>query len=81
MEEAYWAGRKRAAMSMARNASTAEARLIHYDLAGRYSLKADHSHPFLAAPPETPRDAPQPAAPTPQPFDGPELVGHRRGGR
>jgi hypothetical protein len=27
-------------MEMAREASTAEARLIHYDLAGRYSIKA-----------------------------------------
>lgn len=40
MENRYWIGRKRSAMGMAREAATAEARLIHYDLAGRYSVKA-----------------------------------------
>lgn len=40
MDKAYWIGRKRAAMAMARAARSAEARLIHYDLAGRYSVKA-----------------------------------------
>jgi hypothetical protein len=47
MEKRYWIGRKRAAMAMARAASTAEARLIHYDLAGRYSVKAAHTPPFM----------------------------------
>jgi hypothetical protein len=40
MEKAYWIQRKRASLKSARNAAGAEARLIHYDLAGRYSLKA-----------------------------------------
>ena len=40
MEKAYWLGRKRASLKLAQNAASSEARLIHYDLAGRYSLKA-----------------------------------------
>jgi hypothetical protein len=40
MEEKYWIGRKRASVGMAREAASAEARLIHYELAGRYSIKA-----------------------------------------
>ena len=40
MEKAYWLGRKRASLKSAQNAASSEARLIHYDLAGRYSLKA-----------------------------------------
>jgi hypothetical protein len=40
MEKAYWLSRKRASLKQAQNAATAEARLVHYDLAGRYSLKA-----------------------------------------
>ena len=47
MAKRYWIGRKRAAMAMARAASSAEARLIHYDLAGRYSVKAALSPPFM----------------------------------
>jgi hypothetical protein len=40
MEKAYWLSRKRASLKQAQNAASAEARLVHYDLAGRYSLKA-----------------------------------------
>lgn len=40
MEKVYWLGRKRASLKAAKNSVSAEARLIHYDLAGRYSLKA-----------------------------------------
>jgi len=40
MEQKHWLGRKRASMANARAAASAEARLIHYDLAGRYSIKA-----------------------------------------
>jgi hypothetical protein len=40
VEKTYWLGRKRASLKLAQNAATAEARLVHYDLAGRYSLKA-----------------------------------------
>jgi hypothetical protein len=40
MEQAHWLSRKRASIGMAEKAVSAEARLIHYELAGRYSLKA-----------------------------------------
>jgi hypothetical protein len=40
MEQAHWLARKRASLANARAALTAEARLAHYDLAGRYSVKA-----------------------------------------
>ena len=40
MEQAYWRGRKRASLRMARDAVSSEARLVHYDLAGRYSVRA-----------------------------------------
>ena len=40
MEKTYWLRRQHAAVAMARAATTAESRLIHYDLAGRYSLRA-----------------------------------------
>jgi hypothetical protein len=40
MEEAYWLSRKRASLNLAQNTVSSEARLVHYDLAGRYSLKA-----------------------------------------
>jgi hypothetical protein len=47
MDKKYWIGRKRAAMAMARAATSAEARLIHYDLAGRYSVNAAVGVPFM----------------------------------
>jgi hypothetical protein len=40
MEKEYWLSRKRASLKSAHNAANSRARLIHYDLAGRYSLKA-----------------------------------------
>ena len=40
MEKTYWLRRQHAAVGMARAAATAETRLIHYDLAGRYSIRA-----------------------------------------
>jgi hypothetical protein len=40
MEQAYWLNRERASVQMARDATNSEARLVHYNLAGRYSLKA-----------------------------------------
>ena len=40
MERTYWLGRKRASLKLAQNAACSEARLAHYELAGRYSLKA-----------------------------------------
>jgi hypothetical protein len=45
MEQAYWLGRKRASAAMARQATSAEARLAHLDLAGRYSVKAAAAGP------------------------------------
>ena len=44
MERAHWLSRKRASLVMAQNAISAEARLIHYELAGRYSVKAADAH-------------------------------------
>ena len=57
MEQAHWLRRKRASMAMAEKAVSSEARLIHYELAGLYSLKASKaSRPQLhledAPPPE-----------------------------
>jgi hypothetical protein len=40
MEQAHWLGRERASLKLAQNAAGSQARLAHYDLAGRYSLKA-----------------------------------------
>lgn len=45
MEQSYWLGRKRASAANARSATGAEARLVHLDLAGRYSIKAAASAP------------------------------------
>ena len=47
MEKQYWLGRKRSAMAMARAATAGESRLIHYELAGRYSLKAAQCPAFM----------------------------------
>jgi hypothetical protein len=52
MEQAYWLSRKRASAINARQARSAEARLIHLDLAGRYSVKA-----ALAPPPREATEA------------------------
>ena len=40
MEKRYWLSRKKASLKAAQNAASSEARLAHYDLAGRYSVKA-----------------------------------------
>ena len=45
MEKAYWLGRKRASLKLAQDASSSRARLAHYDLAGRYSVKAMSDEP------------------------------------
>lgn len=47
MAKRYWIGRQRAAMAMARAATDAETRLIHYDLAGRYGVRAAYGMPFM----------------------------------
>jgi hypothetical protein len=41
VEKAYWLGRKRASLKAALTATNSIARLIHLDLAGRYSVKAN----------------------------------------
>ena len=40
MEHSYWLGRKRASVANARIAGCAVSRLVHLDLAGRYSILA-----------------------------------------
>ena len=45
MEQKYWLKRKRASVAKANDADSAEARLIHFDLAGRYALKAVDAAP------------------------------------
>lgn len=40
MEQAHWLGREHTSLANARAATSAEARLIHFELAGRYSVKA-----------------------------------------
>ncbi|HEY1604037.1 MAG TPA: hypothetical protein VGF77_00395 [Allosphingosinicella sp.] len=40
MERTYWLSRERASVSNARRATSAQSRLVHLDLAGRYSIKA-----------------------------------------
>jgi len=47
MEKSYWLARRRSAVAMARIATSSKARLIHYDLAGRYSIKAANCLPFM----------------------------------
>jgi hypothetical protein len=49
MEKTYWLRRKRAAMAMARAAATSESRLIHYEMAGRYSIRAAHARERVIA--------------------------------
>ena len=66
LEKKYWIGRKRSAMAMARAATSAEARLIHYELAGRYSIKAAYSLPMPAPQAAPARPVLHLAAPAPQ---------------
>ncbi|HEU0133903.1 MAG TPA: hypothetical protein VFR28_03700 [Allosphingosinicella sp.] len=40
MEQTYWLARKRSSAANAGRAASSEARLVHLDLAGRYSIKA-----------------------------------------
>ena len=40
MDQNYWIGRRRASAANARGAASSEARLVHLDLAGRYSVLA-----------------------------------------
>ena len=43
VEQDYWLRRKRESLANARIAAGAEARLIHFELAGRYSVRAADS--------------------------------------
>jgi hypothetical protein len=45
IEQTYWLGRKRISAANARRAESAVARLVHLDLAGRYSIKAAAAAP------------------------------------
>lgn len=49
MEKTYWLRRQHAAVAAARLAKTAESRLIHFEMAGRYSLRAAFA-PLCAQP-------------------------------
>ncbi|HEY0626981.1 MAG TPA: hypothetical protein VGD10_09630 [Allosphingosinicella sp.] len=40
MEKAFWLRRQQESLDMAQDASSAEARLVHLELAGRYSIEA-----------------------------------------
>ncbi len=52
MTQLYWLGRKQVSLANAKTASCAEARLIHYDLAGRYSIKAANAQAKMPMFPE-----------------------------
>lgn len=64
MEHRYWLGRTDASAASAQAATSAEARLIHFELAGRYSIKAAETAVPAPAPPREPliEQAPAPAA-------------------
>lgn len=75
MDKTYWIGRQAAAGAMARGASTAKARLIHYELAGRYSVMAASCPPFMrpasaTADPRAALHLPGPATPEQRPLVG-----------
>jgi len=40
LEKAHWLARKRTSLKLASSATSAEARLVHFELAGRYGIKA-----------------------------------------
>ncbi len=42
LRQKYWLRRKREELALARVSTCAEAKLIHFDLAGRYSVKASN---------------------------------------
>ena len=48
MEKAYWLRRNSASLRAARDAAGPEARLAHYELAGRYSVKAALADPHAS---------------------------------
>jgi hypothetical protein len=50
MEQKYWLARKRISVANAKRAASAQARLAHLELAGRYSIKAAAAATPLADP-------------------------------
>ena len=55
MGQTYWLKRQQSALDMAQTADAAQARLVHYELAGHYSIRAAQSAttemlPLLADP-------------------------------
>ena len=52
MDEAYLIARMKASLAMARATTESVARLIHYELAGRYSLAAVNYPPSAGAIPQ-----------------------------
>ena len=57
MENRYWQSRKRASSAMARKATSSRARLVHYELSGRYSSREDQSEAVtFEGPEEAPDD-------------------------
>jgi hypothetical protein len=50
MPEQHWLRRSRSEHILARHATSSEARLIHYHLAGVYSMKADRARGLLPMP-------------------------------
>jgi len=81
MEKKYWIGRKRSAGAMARDAASAEARLIHYELAGRYSIKAAQCGPILlrGSAPSSEGERAALSLPGAQPGFGPPPIGDPEG--
>jgi hypothetical protein len=65
MGQKYWLDRELSALRMASKASSSEAKLIHFQLAGSYSLKAATFDPFLL-PSELPHERRTVAIPMPQ---------------
>jgi hypothetical protein len=55
MGQKYWLGRETSALSMASKAATSETKLLHFQLAGHYSVKAASLDPFIL-PAETARE-------------------------
>ncbi len=47
MDQKYWLKRNRSALARAQTATHSQARLIHFDLAGRYSVKAANCVPAV----------------------------------
>jgi len=45
MEQTYWLRRKRASVVKAYDSTNSQTRLAHFDLAGRYSVKAANAAP------------------------------------